>query len=153
MFIADYILNSCRISNYFISSYQAPENKTSTNAVTDEVVKEYGAKYSRDEIRGTYTSSTIIMLLFDIFTNEAYCGNVNLGTRIWIRVVVCRHVSLQHNISYCDLYIYIRPCTDMTKLLWCATELRSTSLMNEISAMLILSCTVLVSEILAECCK
>lgn len=117
MFIADYILNSCRISNYFISSYQAPENKTSTNAVTDEVVKEYGAKYSRDEIRGTYTSSTILMLLFDIFTNEAYCGNVNLGTRIWIRVVVCRHVSLQHNISYCDLYIYIRPCTDMTKLL------------------------------------
>ncbi len=42
-------------------------------------------------------------------------------------------------------------CTDMTRLHGCATQLRSTRMLDEISTLLIVSCTV--SEILAGCCK
>ncbi len=79
-----------------------------------------------------------------------------------------RHTSLYTSVQP-DIYIYIVSiifrliyfwqrrclnsvsCTDMTRLHRCATELRSTCMLDEISALLILSCTV--SEILAGCCK
>ena len=39
----------------FRFSFLAPENQQTTNVVIDEVVKECGDKYTKDEIRGLYS--------------------------------------------------------------------------------------------------